>query len=309
MNAPTDPQTARIRLLFRQRPRSRYVRWSLTAFVLLMLGSLFSGEFQLDQIFSPRRLQNLQRFLGEMLPPPIQRGEGLHAGMSWAADLLASPMGVPALAKTLAISILAILLAFFVAIFLTPPGSRTLACPEPYLPGLASNLGARAILWRISLPLTRATYAFLRAIPEYIWAFLLIQIFGLSAWPAILALAIHNSGILGKLFSETVENLPPEPAIALRGLGAGRAQIFWFALFPTGLSRFLVYFFYRWETCIRESTVLGMLGIVSLGYYISDAQATINTPVMVFLILTGSVLVLLGDLMSTLIRYLVRNAG
>ncbi len=309
MTALASERMTQIEQLRRDRPRSRFLRWSLSAFVLLLVLSLFSGEFGFEQVFSPRRLQNLENFLTETLPPPIRRGEGLAAGLAWASDILMSPKGFPALGKTLAISILSILLAFFVAILLTPPGSRSLACPEPYLPGLASAKGVRSFLWNVCLHFCRFFYVFLRAIPEYIWAFLLIQMFGFSAWPAILALAIHNSGILGKLFSETVENLPPESTIALRGIGAGRAQLFWFSLFPTGLSRFLVYFFYRWETCIRESTVLGMLGIVSLGYYINDAQATINTPEMLFLIFLGSGLVLLGDLFSALIRYLVRHAN
>jgi len=309
MNTAPAQRVDRIEQLRKDRPRSRFLRWSLTGFVLLLVFSLFSGEFQLEHVFSAQRLRNLENFALEVLPPPIRRGEGLQAGLAWAGEILASPMGFEALGKTLAISILAILLAFFVALILTPPGTRSLACPEPFLPGLTSKRRALVLSWAATLFLTRFFYVFLRAIPEYIWAFILIQIFGLSAWPAIVALAIHNSGILGKLFSETVENLPSAPAIAMRGLGAGRAQIFCFALFPTGLSRFLVYFFYRWETCIRESTVLGMLGIVSLGYYIRDAQATINTPVMLFLILLGSGLVLIGDIFSALVRYLVRNSS
>lgn len=309
MKEKLQARAARVEQLRRGRPRSRYLRWSLGIFVLLLFLSLFSGEFRLEHILAPQRLQNLERFLHEMLPPPVRRGEGWQAGLAWAGDLLASPKGFAALGKTLAISILAILLAFFVATLLTPPGTRSLACPDPYIPALSGPRRSLVLFWKATLHLTRVAYVFLRAIPEYIWAFILIQIFGFSAWPAILALAIHNSGILGKLFSETVENLPPAPAMALRGLGATRAQIFWLDLFPTGLTRFLVYFFYRWETCIRESTVLGMLGIVSLGYYIRDAQARLDTPEMLFLILLGSGLVLLGDLLSTLIRYKVRHAS
>ena len=53
----------------------------------------------------------------------------------------------------------------------------------------------------------------------------------------------------------------PEPLRALRGMGAGRRQIVLTALWPISLGRLLLYFFYRWETCVREATVLGMLGV------------------------------------------------
>ena len=150
---------------------------------------------------------------------------------------------------------------------------------------------------------------FLRSIPEYVWAFLLLAMLGPNAWPAVLALALHNAGILGKLGAEVVENLEPAPLAALRGLGATRSQIVLLGILPMVLPRFLLFFFYRWETCVREATVLGMLGIVSLGYWIVDARARNHYDEMVFLVLIGAGIVLVGDLVSALARELVRRAA
>jgi phosphonate transport system permease protein len=157
--------------------------------------------------------------------------------------------------------------------------------------------------------LTRALLIFLRAIPEYVWAFLFLAMLGASAWPAILALGLHNSGILGKLGAETVENLDPRPLRALRGIGATRAQIALSAIFPLSLSRYLLYVFYRFETCVREATVLGMLGVVSLGYWIQDARSRQFYDQMVLFVALGALIVLAADLFSALVRSRLRKAG
>jgi phosphonate transport system permease protein len=143
-----------------------------------------------------------------------------------------------------------------------------------------------------------------RAVPEYIWAFLFIAILGQGAWPAILALALHNTGILGRLGAEVVENVERRPPSALRGLGAGRLQIHLFGILPVVLPRFLVFFFYRWETCVREATVLGMLGVLSLGYLIRDARARDHYDDMLVFILLGAILVLAVDALSAILRNL-----
>ena len=67
---------------------------------------------------------------------------------------------------------------------------------------------------------------------EYILAFLWVAVLPGSAWPAVLALAMHNGGILGRLFGETLENLERRPLQALRTLGGSRGQITGLAAVP-----------------------------------------------------------------------------
>jgi phosphonate transport system permease protein len=107
---------------------------------------------------------------------------------------------------------------------------------------------------------------------------------------------------------ETIEELEPAPLAALRGLGANRPAIAAWGIFPAALPRFLLFFFLRWESCVREATVLGMLGISSLGLGIADARARGQVDTIVLFVALGSALVLVGDLASAVARRIVRRA-
>lgn len=296
-----------IHRLRRERPKNRFGRSSAWVLLVLVVASWSLGGFSPAYLFEERRQANLQRFLGELRPYPLQ-GEPWDWGVvfSWAGEVM-TEKGWSAAGKTLGISVVAIVLAGLGALALCLPAVRSFASPEPYLPGPKPPGRGLRWLWGGVVGVTRFALIFLRSLPEYVWAFLLIALLGPSPWPAILALAIHNSGILGKLGAEVVENLPPQRLAALRSLGAGRKQIAAVGIFPTILPRFLLFFFYRWETCVREATVLGMLGVVSLGFWIQDARARNHYDEMFFLILLGSALVLLGDLLSFVAREAVRR--
>ena len=294
--------------LYTERPRQQFVRWSLLVLAVLGVYCWIAGGFNLDLI-SSRRLENLSRFLGELRPYPLQGREfDWGVAFDWAAGLLRE-RGLEAAMITLAIALAAIVLAGVAGWLMALPAARNIASAEPFLqhtrrPGWLARTLATAVVYG-----TRFVLIFLRAIPEYVWAFLLIAMIGPSAWPAVLALAIHNTGILGKLTGDVVENLGGGILPALRGLGASRLQIAATAIGPTTLTRFLLFFFYRWETCVREATVLGMLGIVSLGYWIQDARARNQYDTLLLLVATGAALVLAGDLVSTLARRIVRRSA
>ena len=293
--------------LWQQRPRNRFLRNSLLAMAALTVVVFATGGFTLD--LSARRFANLDRFCQEIIPYPLQ-GKPFDFGIAWdwATNIMMVEGGLTALWSTLAISILAIVLAMLVAMLATLPAARNVANAEPFLPGPRRPRVLHDYSWRVLAWLVRSALILMRAIPEYIWAYLLLATLGLNAWPAILALAIHNAGILGRLNSELVENTDTQVPAALRGLGAGRGQIATFALLPRNSSRLLLYFFYRWETCVREATVLGMLGIASLGYMIHHARAALEYDKMFFLILAGAALVVIGDVISMFARHRARQA-
>ena len=312
-----------IEILRRDRPRSRLVRWSALALLALAVWSWTSGDVHVEDLFNARRLENLERFLHEDAVPFPLRGTPFEvsAWMAWAGGLLES-RGLVGSLQTLAISILAITLAGIGATLLAPFAARNVASHDPFpaptgperdpvdLHGIVlARERRRRRTWAALATSARGFLILLRAIPEYVWAFLLLSILGPNAWPAVLALAIHNAGILGKLGAETIENLESAPLRALRGLGAGRAQITLAAAGPLALPRFLLYFFYRFETCVREATVLGLLGVVSLGYWIQDARGRHYYDEMLFFVALGAGIVLLGDLTSAAVRgYLRREA-
>ena len=263
-----------------------------------------SGAWSVDDGTAARRAENVQRFLTEITPWPVRQGEGWSAVGPWARDLLFGPAseGWRAAANTLAISVAAIVLSAAVAWLVLPWAARNVACASPFLPGARRASLPERLAWRAAVLGSRCFFILARSIPEYVWAYIFIAMVSQQAWAAVLALGLHNAGILGRLGAEIVENSDHSTPAALRGLGATRGQILTTALLPLSLPRFLVYFFYRWETCLREGTVLGMLGIATLGRLIHQARAFDRYDEMMLYVLTGAVLVFAGDILSGLAR-------
>jgi phosphonate transport system permease protein len=121
----------------------------------------------------------------------------------------------------------------------------------------------------------------------------------------VLALAIHNFGILGRLWGEVIENTDDDSATHLYGSGLSRTSVYATSILPRSLNRFLIYFFYRWETCIKDATVLGMLGLLTLGKLIMLSKGFFWDR-MLFYVLLGSCFILVMDLSSTWLRKRLR---
>jgi len=289
-----------IRKLRRGRRRSPFVRYSLLLVLAIFAYAWLCGEVETGDFLSERRRENLARFADRV-------AEG--GAFSTKAGEIFAERGFPGMTATLAIAVLAIVMAGATGALLCLPAARNFMRPDPFVDTAGRRGGPRGLLLGAAVRVTRLLQLFLRSVPEYVWAYLFLTILGPTAWPAVLALAIHNTGTLGKLGSEVVENLEPAAPRALRSLGAPRFRIAWTAIFPLALPRFLLYFFYRFETCVREATILGLLGIVSLGYYIEEARAMRAYGEMLFLVLLGAAIVLLGDLISAGTRRLVRRAA
>jgi phosphonate transport system permease protein len=305
----SGPRETEVRRLHRERPKSWFLRVSAALFGLLVLVSLVDVLAGSDVLLEGRQVDNLSRFLSE-LRPRDRDGRFLQGTevLAWAGEIL-DRRGFAAAGATLAISIVAIVLAALASVPLSLLAARSFAHPEAFGPGpRPPSLPARLAWWTVTST-TRTIFVFLRALPEYVIAFLLLTMLGPTAWTAVLALMIHNVGILGRLYAETVENLPARVPSTLRGIGAGRLQIAVLGIAPAVIPRLLVYFFYRWETCVREATVLGMLGIFSLGYFIVDARAHNHYDEMLFLVLIGAAIVIVGDVVSAIARGVIRRAG
>ncbi len=308
-----DERWQQIRHLRRTRPIGRWLRVSALAMALCLVATLSSGLIEVGDLFSPRRAENLRRFLvRDAMPFPLrENGFSLQGLWAWMSSIW-NRGGREASAITLGIGILSTALATGLALLLAPLASRCLMHRAPYewradrnpstgvrrFPSVSEGISACA----------RSLCVLMRAMPEFILAYLFLAIFGVGVWPLVLALAIHNGGILGRLGSETIENLEPQSLRSLRMLGAGRGALAWCGVRPAALSRFLLYVFYRYETCVREATVLGMLGVVSLGYWIEDARARQRYDDMLLYILFGAGLVLLGEATSIAARRILRRA-
>ncbi len=208
--------------------------WFTLAIVVLVVASFWSLNLQWKQFLSLDAARSMGKFLGEFFPPDL------------------SPAFVTKVAigawETLAMSALGTLLAVAGGLALALPASRL------HQGDAARTRGA-----------TRLVLNALRSIPELVWAALLLISAGLGPFAGTLALALHTTGVLGRLFAEAIENAPAGPGDALRAQGVGNGRVFLYATLPQVLPQLMSYTLYRWENNIRAAAVLGVVGAGGLG--------------------------------------------
>jgi phosphonate transport system permease protein len=208
--------------------------WLNLGLLALVLASFMSLDLQWGKFLSTDALVSMGRFVGELLAP--QTEPAFLQKVLWAS------------LETLAMSALGTALAAVAGLALALPAART-------HPGDAAR-------WRGP---TRLLLNALRSIPELVWAALLLISAGLGPLAGTLALALHTTGVLGRLFAESFENQPSGPADALRVRGVSKGKVFWYADFPQALPQLVSYTLYRWENNIRAAAVLGVVGAGGLG--------------------------------------------
>lgn len=217
--------------------------WLVLAVGVLVLASFASLDLQWLQLFSADALRSMGRFVGEFFPPDVSP--------PFLRKVLAGAL------ETLAMSVLGTALAALAGLLLAGPA--------------ASSRGT----WRLP---TRWLLNALRAIPELVWAALLLVAAGLGPMAGTLALAMHTSGVLGRLFAEALENAPPGPAQALRSQGIGGLRVLLYATLPQVLPQLMSYTLYRWENNIRAAAVLGVVGAGGLGQLLSFHMGLFHMP-------------------------------
>ena len=160
--------------------------------------------------------------------------------------------------------------------------------------GLALALPASGRFGASARTFTRLILNILRSIPELVWASTLLIAAGLGPFAGTLALAAHTTGVLGRLFSDTLENGSPHPESALRINGASAMAAFLYATLPQSVPQMLSYVLYRWENNIRAAAILGVVGAGGLGqmlkYHLSLFQMhQAATVILAMLLLVGLV--------------------
>ena len=146
----------------------------------------------------------------------------------------------------------------------------------------------------------------MRGINEIILALIFVAAVGLGPFAGVLAIALHGAGMLGKFFAEAIEEIDEGPLDALRAAGAGTLQRIVFGVLPQVLPAWIGVVLYRFETNIRVSTVLGMVGAGGIGFELISSMklfAYEDTASCVIVIL---ILVLAADLMSSKLRAMIR---
>jgi phosphonate transport system permease protein len=149
---------------------------------------------------------------------------------------------------------------------------------------------------------TRAGLAFLRAIHELIWAWLFVAAIGLSPAAAILALALPYAGILGKIFADMLQDVPPAPLAALRATGASETKILLYGRLPAALPNMVSYGLYRYECGLRSAAILSFVGLGGLGYQIQISLADLRFDEVWTFVYVLVLLVVIVDLWSAAVR-------
>ncbi|GHF48258.1 phosphonate ABC transporter, permease protein PhnE [Seohaeicola zhoushanensis] len=191
--------------------------------------------------------------------------EGLPQILDFPADVIAEAWRragelpgllwhfLPSLIETLNIAAVSTLTGAFIAFFLALLSTRGLA------------------RWPRLVPLFRRLMDVLRAIPDIVIALVLIFLMGGGPVPAMIAIAIHTAGALGKQFSEVNENADLKPVEGLASTGAVWGQQMWLGVVPQVAPNYLSYALLRFEINIRASAILGFVGAGGLGYDLRNA--------------------------------------
>jgi phosphonate transport system permease protein len=208
--------------------------WFVAGLIVLIVASFWTLDLQFGKFFSADAMRRMGKFLAELLNPATD--------VKFLRKLLWASL------ETLAMSALGTLLAAILGLFLAIPASKTYATDPAF--------------WRAP---TRLLLNALRSVPELVWASLLLIAAGLGPFAGTLALALHTSGVLGRLFAEAIENAPPDPGFALRLRGSSETKVFFYATFIQVMPQLMSYTLYRWENNIRAAAVLGVVGGGGLG--------------------------------------------
>jgi phosphonate transport system permease protein len=146
---------------------------------------------------------------------------------------------------------------------------------------------------------------FLRTIPDLALGLVFVAAVGLGAFAGTLALAIHTATVLGKLLSESVENIDEGVVEAIRATGAGFTQTLSFAVLPQILPDLISFTLYRLETNIRAASVLGLIGAGGIGYLMNASFRTFQYQEAAAIVIVLIALVMLVDYLSARLRNLV----
>jgi phosphonate transport system permease protein len=210
-------------------------------------------------------------FLREAVPPSL----------AWA-DVVRP--GLEACVVTLAIGLLGTTLSIPFALLLAVLGAQ----PTSHNP--------------VVYQAARTVMSVLRAVPDIVFALVFITAVGLGPFPGVLALICHNAGVMGKLWSEAMEEVDPGPVEALRVAGATSTQIAAHVVLPTVTPQFVGLLLYRFDVNVRSSLVLGLVGAGGIGFLINQSISLFRFDGLLTYILMVLVLIVVVDLASIAIR-------
>ncbi|MBD0334544.1 MAG: phosphonate ABC transporter, permease protein PhnE [Cyanobacteria bacterium Co-bin13] len=145
----------------------------------------------------------------------------------------------------------------------------------------------------IVFPIRRLLDA-MRAINEIVFALIFVVAVGLGPFAGVLALFVHTTGTLGKLFSEAVESIDPGPVEGIRATGASKLQEILFGVLPQVMPLWISFTLYRFEADVRSASVLGIVGAGGIGVSLYQSFRSFRYPdvcaILIILIVSVSII-------------------
>ncbi|MFQ5847226.1 MAG: phosphonate ABC transporter, permease protein PhnE [Candidatus Methylomirabilales bacterium] len=249
MTPPSHPAAPSLR------ERKRVHSWLFVAgLVVVFLGSARVAQVDLGTLLGREARANFFRFFAGAFPPDV------------------SPAFLRFLIKptleTIQISIIGTVIAVCIGFPLGLLGTATLAYRGILHDREVAGIPSRWVVRFLPYATARALLSLFRSIPEFVWALMFVKAVGLGPFPGVLAIGFAYGGMIGKVYSEILEVVDPQPIEALQATGAGRWQILAYGFLPQAYPNFVSYTLYRWECAIRASAVLGLVGAGGLGQQI-----------------------------------------
>ncbi|TNH03931.1 ABC transporter permease subunit [Testudinibacter sp. TR-2022] len=263
-----------------------FIRYSFWAVLGLIVWSwLYILKDQPNALFDLFRAENWH-YLVEFIEGMLGVGEETPAYLDpemWQKALVLTW-------QTFVMSILATGIAAIAMFILVLPSARNVA---------QGKLGFPARWYhKVAYHISRFFFLFSRAVPELMWAMILVFIFKPGIVPGALALAIHNFGVLGKLCGEVIEDMDEKPIRHLAQNGASPLQILLYGIYPTVMPRFLNYILYRMENIIRATLIVGFVGASGLGMQFKLAMSFFHYSEITLYLLCYLLLVYVTDFLS-----------
>jgi phosphonate transport system permease protein len=239
------------------------------------------AEFRPGVLFDPANLHTMAAFLAGFLPPTV------------TPEFLSVLR--QATFQTLAIATAGMTLAILVAVPLAFAATRSLSI---------AAIGPADGRWRgrTARQAVRGVMAFLRVVPEVVWALMFVRAVGLGPAAGVLALGITYGGMLAKVYCEILESADARPARALLQAGSGRIATLCFGLLPLAAQELVSYTVYRWECAVRAAVVMGFVGAGGLGQLMDQSLKMLTGGEVSSITIVFFALVMLADAISVGLR-------
>ena len=151
----------------------------------------------------------------------------------------------------------------------------------------------------------RAFIVVTRALPELVLALIFVRVYSIGVLPGVMALGLHSIGMLGKLFSDSIEQIDPGPREGVIASGAGRFQEITTGILPQVIPSFIAISLYRLDINFRASTILGLVGAGGIGLQIRAHQGSLDYEQLLGVTLVIVVLIAAVEIVSSKVRAVI----